>query len=145
MKTMVYVIVPPEVASDEISKWVDKTLSPHKVTTNGIMLKGRYDYLVGTSSEVPLDDPITLGRLPNREKRALAGQICAIARLPSERIPGALITPDGIWHDQRDFGWRFVDEGTPAFQHVVANWTARYRELIEQHPFCLVVEVWAHS
>lgn len=142
---MVYVLVPSDVPPNEISAFVDKRLAQHRRDVDGSISHGRFDYLVGSLSEQPLDDAVTLGPLPPREKRALAGRMCEISRLPAERVPGAVVTPDGIWHDLRDQGWRFMTEETTENREAFVRWTAQYQNLIAAHPWHLVVEAWAHS
>ena len=72
---------------------------------------GAFVYLVGF--ERGLRDAISEGRLPDHVRRALAGRVCEMNRLPPESIPGAVVTPDGAWHDLQDHGWRMVGERVP--------------------------------
>lgn len=145
MKTLVQVIVPFDVPLEEISNWVDRQLARHQDDENAPDLRGRYDYLVGNLFDEPLSDPVTIGRLPARDKRILDGRICEVSRLPKDRLPGALVTPDGQWHDLRDFGWRFAAEGTVENEQAIARWSTRYHELIAENPWCWIVETYAHS
>jgi len=119
-------------------------LAKHRFDPDVPESRGRYDYLVGA----PVDcfhDPATEGQLPADVRRSYAGRICDRVSLPIDLVPGALVTPDGTWHDLADFGWKMMREPSRENQAAQARWESRYRELIALHPHCWVVEVWAHS
>jgi hypothetical protein len=78
-------------------------------------------------------------------RRALSGNICDACRLPSNAVPGALVTPEGAWHELGDFGWSMVDEPCEANDIAMREWAARFHELISGHEHCWVVEAWVHS
>ena len=123
MKTLVQVLVPFEVSPGEIFEHVEQVLKRHQSDESVPGAGGRFDYLVGNLFDEPLNDPITIGRLPKKAQRSLAGRICEVSRLPHDRLPGGLVTPDGEWHDLRDFDWRLSAEGTVENQQAVARWT----------------------
>jgi hypothetical protein len=150
MKTQVFVIVPYDVPPNEIPEFVDLLLQQSQIKSDD-WKSGRWDYRVGALAQT-LNDPVAEGRLPSDVRRMLSGNICDRCRLPPEAIPGALVTPDGKWHDLGDFGWRMVkfgwrkvDEPCEANDIAMREWAARFHELISGHEHCWVVEAWVHS
>jgi hypothetical protein len=144
MKTQVFVLVPYDVPVSKLYDFACGLLELHRFDSDYPRGKGRYDYLVGPLDK-SLNDPIAEGRLPPRERRIFSGNICEMVRLPSDVIPGALVTPDSTWHDLCDFGWRMVDEPSASNNEALQRWTARYRELVEAFPHCWVLAFWSHS
>lgn len=143
MKTQVFVIVPYDVPSNEIPEFVDLLLQQSQMKS-GDSNSGRWDYGVGALAQT-LNDPVAEGRLPSDVRRSLSGNICDRCRLPPDAIPGALVTPDGRWHDLGDFGWRMVDGPCEPNDIAMREWAARFHELISGHDHCWVVEAWVHS
>jgi hypothetical protein len=111
MKTRVFVFVPYALRPARLAEAADELLAAHRRGVNDPIERGRFDYLVGF--EGGLCDAISEGRLPDRVRRSLAGRVCETQRLPPETIPGAVVTPDGAWHDLRDHGWRMMGEPDP--------------------------------
>lgn len=144
MKTHVFVLVPYDMPPAEIGDLERLRLEKHRVDPDEPGNRGRYDYLVGALKK-SFSDPVAEGRLPPKIRRAYSGNICDHANLPSDVIPGALVTPDGEWYDTSDFGWRMTKEPSEENRAAHAQWEQRYRELIDAHPDCWVIEVWAHS
>jgi hypothetical protein len=124
-KALVFVLVPYSVGPAAVSEYVDSLLKPHAMPED--RSQGRYDYLCEIGPV--FDDPVTEGRLPDRQRRALHRLVCEIERLPPEPQPSAVVTPDAAWHAAED----------------AASWPDRYTELIRMHPHCWVVACWAHS
>ncbi len=144
MKTKVFVLVPYDVPVSDVYDFAGRLLESHRFDPDLPDSKGRFDYLVG-ALEKSLNDRIAEGRLPPKVRRSLSGNICEMARLPLNVVPGALVTPDGSWHDLSDFGWRMVDEPSASNDEAHLRWSARYRELVAAHPHCWVLEFWSHS
>ena len=144
MKTQVFVLVPYDVPPRDIGDYERLLLERHRSDPDDPGVGGRFDYLVGALSKSFNDSPAE-GRLPPEVRRAYSGNICEHANLPVDLVPDALVTPDGVWHDLRDFGRRMIGEPRGEDRAALALWTARYRELIAVHEDCWVVEVWAHS
>jgi len=144
MKTKVLVLVPYSVPPDQIGSYVDRQLQHPGLNEGGEASCGRFDYLVGPL-ESCLDDKVTEGRLPPKIRRALHGNICEINRLPPNLNFGAIVTPDGVWHDLRDFGWKMTTEPSQENQDAATRWDLRVRELLSLNPDCWVVANWAHS
>lgn len=103
---------------------------------------GRFDYLVGADG--CFDDAIAEGRLPAKVRHALRRQVSEVERLPTDLVPGALITPDGSWHDLAEEGWSMMDEPSASNEGALARWKVRYRKLLAENPCCWVVEFSAH-
>jgi hypothetical protein len=90
---------------------------------------GQYSYGVGPLHD-GLSDPLTCATLPSHQKRRLEGRICDIERLSDTLRPGAVVTPDGVWHG---------GEGQP-----LGFWETDYRNLMDAQTFCWVVEHWVY-
>jgi hypothetical protein len=144
MKTKVLVLVPYSVPPDQIGSYVDRQLQQHRLNEGGQASRGRFDYLVGPL-ETCFDDKVTQGRLPPKIRRAFQGNTCDVNRLPPNLNSGAIVTPDGTWHDLRDFGWKMTTEPSQKNQEAATRWDLRVRELLSPHPDCWVVAIWAHS
>ena len=144
MKTQVFILIPYDVPPAEFHDFEDLLLESHRTGEDDPPRVGHFDYLVGPLRK-SLNDPVAAGRLPPSVRRAYSGNICERANLPEGVVPGALVTPDGSWHDLFDFGWRMVNESSEANLEAFAQWTAHYRELIATYEDCWVVELWAHS
>jgi hypothetical protein len=144
VKTQVFVLVPYDTPPAEIDVYVRLALDPHRFDPDEPTSRGRWDYLVGALAR-SLNDPLALGRLPPKERRTFSGNICERSNLPPDIVPGALVTPDGVWHDLSDFGWGLIDEPSERNREARARWVTHYQELIAAHEDCWVVEVWAHS
>lgn len=147
-KTLVFVLVPYAVGASAVSDHAHSLLKPHEMPAD--RSRGRYDYLCGTGPV--FDDPVTEGALPDKQKRSLHRRVCDMSRLPAELRPGALVTPDGVWHAGRanilDY-WSERGRPEPSYDEAdttaVASWPDRYAELVAAHPHCWVVATLAHS
>jgi hypothetical protein len=142
LKTQVFVLIPFSVGTSALLIEVDNVMKRHRRDVNG-SAGGRFDYLVG--SDGCFNDPVAEGRLPAMVRQTLHRHLCEVERLPTEFVPGALVTPDGCWHDLTDDGWRMIDEPSPTNEAAFARWRTRYSNLIAANPYCWVVELWAHS
>lgn len=144
MKTKVLVLIPATVSPEEIGDFILRQLTPYRLDEDAPSPQARFDYLVG-----PLEDSFadadTENRLPESIRRDYAGNICEMGRLPVKVNAGALVTPDGAWHDLSDFGWRMSREPGPANQQAFSRWEAKLRELLQAHSHGWVVAVWAHG
>src|SRR5262249_54248158 len=143
LKTHVFVLVPYAVGPSAILEFAEGLLARHRMDGDDRSRGGRFDYLVGFDGY--FSDTVAEGRLPAKVLRVLHRHICEMQHLPDDLVPGALVTPDGIWHDLEDHGWRMVDQGKTSNLEAQARWSGRYRELIAEHPHCWVVEYWARS
>lgn len=144
MKTQVFVLVPSQILPDGVSGYLDHVLRKHRDSPEQQGERARFDYLVGALAQT-LHDPEAVALLPEETRRDYEGNFCLSANLPSDYVPGALITCDGTWHDLSDFGWRMVARNGRSNRDAMAQWTVRYHELIRQADFQWVVEIWAHS
>ena len=144
MKTQVFVLLPQQVAPSDVRSCAEKALNAFQSAEEPRPPGARFDYAVGNLSR-SLHDSVASGLLPAADKRALEGSICLIGNLKPDVIPAALVTPDGRWHDLGDFGWRMTAEGSAANDLAMQHWTARFRELVREHPHGWLLECWVHS
>ena len=143
LKTQVFVLIPYDTPPAQILEHELRLLEQHRFNPDDGS-KGRWDYLVG-APEKTFQDTAAEGRLPAKVRRSLSGKICEMANLPSDIIPSALVTPDGVWHDLSDFGWKMInaerDENTQARK----LWATHYQDALARYRDCWVLVVWAHS
>jgi hypothetical protein len=143
LKTQVFVLVPYSFGADAVLEVADRLMGQHRRQAEDARSRGRFDYLVGPDG--CFRDHVAEGRFPKKIQRSVVGKICEIERLPSNLVPGALVTPDGNWYDLSDHGWQLLNEGSEANQNARSSWANRYHELIRAHPHCWVLEFCAHS
>jgi hypothetical protein len=143
LKTQVFVLVPLSVGPSALLDAADQFIERHRFVEGAPSGAGRFDYLAGAAG--CFDDPVVEGRLPAAAKRALRRCVSEVERLPAGLVPGALVTPDGRWHDMADDGWRLLNEPDASNEQALARWRVRYGTLLAENPFCWVVEFSAHS
>jgi hypothetical protein len=142
MKTRVHVLVPLTTPADALSDHVDRLLAPHRMNDDDPTSGGRFDYLC--QLDATLNCTQTEYVLPHSVRRAFAGRISNTSRLSDDASAGALVTPDGNWHDISDFGWRMMADADSNAE-AERQWDSRYRNLVAEHQDCWVVETYAHS
>jgi hypothetical protein len=143
LKTQVFVLVPLSVPPSALLGAADRMVERNRMGESGRLGEGRFDYLVGAGG--CFDDPVAEGRLPGPAKRSLRRCVTEVERLPADLVPGAVVTPDGRWHDLADEGWHMLEEPSAANEEALARWRARCRKLLAENPYCWVVEFNAHS
>jgi hypothetical protein len=121
---------------------MEALLAPHRLKNEDtIQPNWRFDYLC--LFDATLNCAETDAQLPI-EMHDYVGYISRVDRLRADVSAGAVVTPDGDWHDIHDFGYRMMND-------VVSNdgaqqkWDTCYRNLLQRNPHCWVVETWAHS
>jgi hypothetical protein len=102
LHTQLFVLVPYAAGPSEIPEFADALVERHRKDENNSASGGRFDSLAGVDGY--FNDPIAEGRLPAKVRRALHRKVCEGHQLPTDLVPGALITPDGTWHDLADHG-----------------------------------------
>lgn len=111
-------------------------------TLDEIQPNWKWDYLC--RFEPTLNCQETNLELPLDLQADLTGHVSKAYRLPSNAIPGAVLTPDGVWHDQFDFGWRLMND-SDSNADADREWRNYFRGVINRHGDCWVLETWAHS
>lgn len=144
MKTKVLILTPTTVQPERISIYIQGQLAPYRRVADSPSPNERFDYLVGPLED-SFADAVTESRLPESVRQEFAGNICEVARLPDKVTAGALITPDGVWHDLADCGWKMNREPSRANQQALSQWEATEREYLQAHSKGWVVAIWAHS
>ena len=143
MKTQVFVLVPLSVSPSALPNAADRLIERRRMGVSADLGESRFNYLVGARG--CFDDPVAEGRLPWPAKRALHRRVSEVERLPAGLVPGAVVTPEGHWHDLAEEGWRMLDEPSAANGEALARWQARYRKSLAENPNCWVVEFKSHS
>ncbi|MEO9590366.1 hypothetical protein [Rhodopirellula bahusiensis] len=69
---------------------------------------------------------------------------CVVRELPSDYNPSAVITPDGMWNDLSEFGWRLIDEPCDANTAAMAKWQQRVAKLREMFSDHIGIEILYH-
>jgi hypothetical protein len=67
-----------------------------------------------------------------------------LRHLPPDHEASAVITPDGVWHDLEDFGWRMMREPSPGNASALAKWRLRYQTILTEFADMVGVEVVYH-
>jgi hypothetical protein len=64
--------------------------------------------------------------------------------LPADFIPGAVVTPDGKWHDLADFGWRLISSDSKSNIDAEMRWANEVKKIFAEHKECIAVEFDTH-
>ena len=141
MHTTTYVLLRPPF--DDLSAAIDRLLEPHRVNEESHEPGWRYDYwTIGDGELADAETEAAIGLAEDDDHR---GNVRFVARLEGKSTPGAIVTPDGAWHDLFDFGWKFRERETPAGKAAYEQWCAHAEKLLAAHRDCLAVEIDTHS
>lgn len=80
---------------------------------------------------------------PGRDE-PLTCNSCLVETLPEDFYPAAIVTPDGIWYDLIDFGWRAVDDDSENNRVAFANWQNKAHWLLQSHKNYLAIGLDCH-
>ena len=143
MKTHLYVLVPTSTTLHGVEDAMQALLAPHRLKHDDtIQPNWRFDYLC--RFDATLNCPETDAELPREMYHDYAGYISRVDRLREDVSVGAVVTPDGEWHDIGDFGYRIIN--TPKSNAAATEkWDRHFRELMKHNSECWVIEAWAHS
>lgn len=144
MKTQLHVLVPGSITLLGIGDAVNKLLEPHRLKHDDIERNPdwRFDYLCRFDSTLNCAE--TNSELPRDMFTDYAGYVSRADRLRPDVSAGALVTPDGHWHDSSDVGFRLMNNAETNAA-AIEKWDKRYWQLMREHSDCWVVETWAHS
>ena len=134
MHSVTFVLLRPPIG--DLDAAIDALLRPHQPSR-------RYDYW--TIGDGNITDPETSAALGLTGDEEFGPNVCFVSRLGGRVTPGAIVTPDGAWHDLVDFGWKFRERDTPAGQEAYARWCAHAAEVLAAHEDCVAVEIDTHS
>ncbi|MFN0019379.1 MAG: hypothetical protein ACKVP0_14030 [Pirellulaceae bacterium] len=144
MKTHVFVLLPASISALELEDAFYNLLKPHHLDQSGDESQPdwKYDYLC--LFDATLNCEQTEGELPEEVRDLYHGTISKAARLRPDATAGALVTPEGVWHDIWSFGWRA--SGNPeANKSAMEKWNEHCSKLLRENADCWVLETWAHS
>jgi len=143
MKTQLHILVPTSTTLHGIADAIETLLAPHRLNHDDtIQPNWRFDYLC--LFDATLNCSETDAELPHELRHDLAGYISRVDRLRPDASAGALVTPDGAWHDCHDFGFRMMNDAA-SNDTAIKKWNNYYWQLVRDNPDCWVVETWAHS
>jgi hypothetical protein len=128
---------PPE----DLRSHVKAVLAPFYVE-NDDRIRSRWDGF--TINDGPFTDAVAIssfGHLAESEKTC----VCRIAHIPPEYSAAAVLTPEGVWHDIEDFGWRLIDQDSKRNMRATEAWDRHFREAIAGYPDSFGVEVHCHG
>lgn len=74
----------------------------------------------------------------------LATNVCLVSRLPLEFIPGAIVTPDGKWHDLSGFDWKLMEGNSQDNRSAKIFWADHVGGLFATYKDCIAVEFDTH-
>jgi hypothetical protein len=109
---------------------------------NDAAIRRRWDWF--TIGDGPFTDETTSAQFAGIDE-PMKSCISRVDRLPGDYSAAALLTPDGIWHDIEDFGWRLIDENSPNNERAAAEWRTHFTEIIGRHRDAIGVEVHCHG
>lgn len=144
MKTLLHVLVPGSKTLHGVWDAVDDLLERHRLKHDDVERypHWRFDYLC--RFEATLNCCETNAELPREMYTDYAGYVSRADRLRPDVSAGAVVTPDGEWHDSFDFGFRMKnDDATNAA--ALEAWNKHYWQLMRDHADCWVMETWVHS
>jgi hypothetical protein len=144
MKTLLYVLVPASTDAIALQDAFDSLLNPHRLdqSLDEIQADRKFDYLC--LLDPTLNCTETEAELPREVRDMYHGTISKVSRLRADECADALVTPDGIWHDIFDFGWRILGNQA-ANDDASRKWHAHFSQLLRANIDCWVIETWAHS
>jgi hypothetical protein len=140
MHTLTLVLLPP----DTVNLWQagEKLLRPFQMIDDERKPDTRLDYwTVGGGN---IRDELSAVQLAVAANRDLASNVCFVSRLPVDFIPGAIVTPDGKWHDLSDFGWKLIKGDSQDNRDTKIFWANEVGMLFAAHKDCIAVEFDTH-
>ncbi len=109
MKTQLHVLVPASTNPLQLQDAVQTLPALHRQAHNDtIQPNWRSDYLC--LFDPTLNCAETDAELPYEIRDDFASYISRVHRLRLDAIAGAVVTPDGRWHDMHDFGYRMMND-----------------------------------
>ncbi len=73
------------------------------------------------------------------------GDPVLVEDLPPDYCSSGVLTPDNVWHDLQDHGWRLIDGQPPNNILAQKRWHLRFLHLLCLHPAHLCFEALVHS
>lgn len=91
-----------------------------------------------------INDSFTAAQLGVAANPDLATNVCLVSRLPVDFIPGAIVTPDGKWHDLSDFDWKLIRGDSQDNRNAQIFWADAVGGLFATHKDCVAIEFDTH-
>lgn len=140
MKGMLLVLLDPK--TTELDVALDHALARHRLDEDADTWPRFYwDYWHLTS--------VPFGRAAEKTRNICPdakchGSACIVRDLPNGYVPSAVITPDGLWNDLREFGWRLMDDPCDTNNSALLQWQQRVMSLYSMFSDYICVEVLYH-
>lgn len=141
MHVRTFVLLPPD--TSDLRGAAAALLRPHRLDEDAPERPWRLDFWTVGWNEI--GDPDTATSLGVADDPDLAPNVCRVSRLPPDVLPGAVVTPDGRWHDLADHGHRPLRGRSWANRRAEAAWQQAVRALLADHPDHLVLAVDTHA
>ncbi len=141
MKGTMLVILRSEVA--DLDAVLRSTLEPHRLDEDDLESIRAFHWDYWMFAEGQIGDRRVASAYPGTE-RELLKNACCLRDLAPGYTASAAITPDGVWIDLIEHGWRFIRDPSPENEAAVEAWTARFRELKERFAGHIGVEIVYH-
>lgn len=141
MHVRTFVLVPPD--TPDLRSASAALLRPHRLDEDAPERPWRLDYWTVGDGEI--GDAETAAALGIAADPDLAANVCRVSRLPPDVVPGAVVTPDGVWHDLADHGHRPFDGASRANRRAMDAWRVAVQALLAAHPDHLVLAVDTHA
>jgi len=83
------------------------------------------------------------------DSEEIQSNICLVSNIKDYTFPAAVITPEGVWNDITDFGYKLVNdqEGRDQTENNVARkkWQERIQEIFIKNQDCVAIAIKTHS
>ncbi len=163
MHSLVIVLLPPD--TPDVRKAVSVLISPYRIDDENLdpMLlrcqsKAELDVVIARDRKRYKWDYWTIGpgwkeqygvdvsvppAIAGTLDEDLAMNVCPAGQLPAEIDCGAIVEPDGAWHEPEDFGWKMLNSPEKNAEPL-RRWKRRSTDLLSAHRDCIAVLIDCH-
>jgi hypothetical protein len=142
MHSVTFILLRPPFS--DLTDRIMAVIEPHRMDDESYDPSRHFDYWTAGDGD-NINDPETEAAIGLAPDDMHHDNVCFVSRLEGRRTPGAIVTPEGDWHDLYDHGWKFRERETPQGIAAYERWSAHAAELFAANQDCLVVEIDTHS
>ena len=140
MHTLTLVLLPPDTL--DLWKAGEDLLLPYRMIDDERTSATHLDYwCVGGGN---IHDEPTAAKLGVTADPDLSSNVCFVSRLRWDFIPGAIVTPDGKWHDLSDYDWKLLKKDSQDNRDAEIFWANEVGKIFSAHKECIAVEFDTH-